>query len=72
MKILRTEQDVTEEVLALAEETVDWFDDEPTMPTEDFIDRMFRNPTDCDIEDYNNGAAKKIMRHARKVRRERQ
>lgn len=72
MKIIKTEQDVTDEILEMAEETVDWFDDEPTMPTEEFIDRMFRHTTSVDIEDYDNEAARKIMRHARKIRRDRQ
>ena len=69
IRVLETASDVTPEILAIAEETVDWFDDEPQMRTQAFIDRMMGGT--LDIEDYDNPAARKIMRHARKVRRER-
>jgi len=69
--ILETADDVTPDVLARAEETVDWFDNEPTMPTEDFLDRMFRRDREYDLEEYDNPAARTIMRHARKIRRDR-
>ena len=70
MKVLVTEADVTPEVLAEVEGFVEWFEDEPTMSSEDFIDRMFKYPSRWDIEDYDNPAARKIMRHARKIRKE--
>ena len=70
MKIVTTRKDVTPELLALAAETVEWFEDQPTMPTEDFLDRLFKHPTRWDLEDYDNDAARAIMQHARRVRRE--
>lgn len=68
--ILESEEDVGEDVLAEADEAVDWFDDEPSMPAEDFFDRMFKH-SKYDLEEMDNPAAKKILRHARKLRRER-
>ena len=65
-RILVTTADVTADVLALADEAVEWFEDEDTMPTEDFLDRMFKHPHGTDLEDYDNPAARAIMRHARK------
>jgi hypothetical protein len=60
-------------------DTVDWFDNEPTMPVSDFLDRMFSRyggPTDSDgneldIDQLDNPAARRIMSRARKLRKER-
>lgn len=73
LRLLETVDDVTPDVLAAAEETLDWFDDEPRMSTEDFIDRLCAQPLaqGWDIEVYDNPAVRKIMRHARALRRER-
>lgn len=77
LAILYDADDVTDKVLRDAEETVDWFDDEPSMPTTDFIDRMCQgggylaDGTPYDIEELDSPAVRKIMRHARQVRRDR-
>lgn len=77
-RVLVTEEDVTPEIEAFVEETVDWFDDERTMPTEEFIDRLCktyggdgRGEADFDLDQYDNPAARKIMRIARRIRKER-
>lgn len=72
-RVLETEADVTDAILALVDECVDWFDNEPTMPTEAFIDRLCATygAITWDIESYDNPAVRKIMRRARGVRRER-
>lgn len=73
MKVLETEDDVTPTILASVEDCVDWFDDEPTMPLEEFLDRLCGTYANgWDIESLDNPAVRKIMRHARKIRRERQ
>lgn len=58
---------------------LDWFDDEPRMPTDDFLDRLFPrygSMTDdqgreLDLDSLDNEAARRIMQRARKLRRER-
>lgn len=77
--ILETEDDVNEEVSASIEDGVDWFDDEPSMPADEFFDRMFgryglhrKEGGIYDLEETDNPAAKKILRIARKIRKERQ
>lgn len=72
LRILETEADVTDDILASVDECVDWFDDERTMPTEEFIDRLCDSyGAGWDIESYDNPAVRKIMRRARQIRRER-
>jgi len=70
--ILREAEDVTKAILESVRECVEWFDDEPTMVTEDFIDRLCDSygGDDFDIENYDNPAVRKIMREARAIRRE--
>jgi hypothetical protein len=68
-RALVTAEDVTEGVLACVRDCVDWFDDSPTMPTEEFIDRLCVSyGSDFDLESYDNEAARKIMRAARQER----
>lgn len=70
-RLLTEATDITPDIEQAVEETVDWFDGEP-MPTEAFIDRLCDTYADgWDIESYDNGAARKIMGLARKIRRER-
>ena len=69
--ILREASDVTNDILRFIEETVEWFEGESSMPTEDFIDRFcdIHGGDDWDIEDYDCPAARKIMQEARRIRR---
>jgi hypothetical protein len=60
---------VTEDIRALIPETVDWFEGERTMPTQDFIDRFCQGADGWDIESYDNPAVRLIMRLAREERR---
>lgn len=58
---------------------LDWFDDEPKMGTEEFLDRLFPRyggPSDSDdneldLDQLDNAAARRIMARARKLRKER-
>ncbi len=73
-KILETADDVTPDVEKWITFCVDWFDSEPTMGVQEFIDRFCETYGDgqFDIESYDNPAVRKIMRLAREDRRERQ
>jgi hypothetical protein len=59
---------------------LDWFDDEPRMPTDEFLDRLFPRyggPLDSDgreldLDQLDNSAARRIMSRARQLRRERE
>ena len=59
---------------------LDWFDGEPKMATDDFLDRLFpRYSSLCDsdgrlldLDQMDNEAAKRIMLRARKLRKERE
>ena len=70
--ILREAADVTPYILQCVEETVEWFADEPSLSTEEFIDKLcgIYGRGDWDIEDYACPAVHKIMREARRIRRE--
>ena len=69
-RILVTAEDVTPDVRAVIPEAVDWFDDERSMPTEAFIDRLCDSyGSGWDIESYDNEAVRLIMRLAREERR---
>lgn len=70
-RVLTTEDDVTSEIRECIAEAVDWFDDERSMPTEAFIDRLCDYAFGWDIESYDNEAVRLIMRLARAERRER-
>lgn len=72
LRILEAAEDVTDADLDAAVRTLDWFEDEPRMPsTEDFIDALCkREASDFDIELLDCPAVRKIMRHARQARRE--
>lgn len=71
MKILEAADDVTPEIEQHVRDTVDWFEDEPTMPTDEFIDRLCNTygGEGWDLESYDNPAARKIMRIARQEKR---
>jgi hypothetical protein len=74
-KMLQTEEDVTDEILGCLDGALDWFEDERGVPTEDFIDRLcktYLNSLWYDLDSYDNEAARKIMREARKLKRERE
>lgn len=77
-RVLREAEDVTPDVEALVRECVDWFEDEPTMGTQEFIDRLCKtyggagySPDDFDLDNYDSPAARRIMRIARAERKER-
>ena len=70
-RILVEAADVTPDIEAAIDQTVDWFEDSP-MPTAEFIDKLCDIYADgWDIESYDNAAVRKIMRIARDVKRER-
>ncbi len=70
LRILVTADDVTPDVLEAVEDTLEWFDGMP-LNTEAFIDRFAGTCGDgWDIESYDNPAVRKIMGHARKLRKE--
>jgi len=78
-KILQEADDVTPQIEADLESCVDWFVDEPTMGTQEFIDRLCQTyggsgwrEGDYDLDRYDSPAARKIMRLARKIRKESQ
>lgn len=73
-KMLVTADDVTPEIETHIASAVEWFDGSRTMGTEEFIDRLCKTygGTDYDLESYDNDAARKIMRIARRIRREAQ
>lgn len=72
MKMLRTAEDVTPEILAAAEEVESgWFGDRP-IDWDDFIDRLcaeYGGDDSFDIDQYDNPAIRKIQRHIRQMRR---
>lgn len=77
-RVLREAEDVTPEIEEFVRQTVDWFDDEPTMGTQEFIDRLCKtyggsgeSVDDFDLDNYDSPAARRIMRIARAERRER-
>lgn len=70
MRILETAADVDEQVVEAINETLDWFDGERGLNTEEFIDRLCGDGSAFDIENYDNPATRKIMRLAREARRE--
>ena len=71
--ILETADDVTADVLAEVEEAVEWFGDGEPMGTEALLDRLCpiyaADGRAYDVESFDNPAVRKIMRHARAVRR---
>lgn len=72
---LETAGEVTEEILAIAEETYDgWFDDDQSIDWEEFIDRMcaegyLADGSRLEFEEYDNAAIRKIQRHIRAYRK---
>lgn len=72
--MLDSVDDVTEEVLKIAEEVESgWFEDEPKIDWESFIDRLanYGKYADVpfDIDQYDNPAVRKIQKHIRYIRR---
>lgn len=61
-------------------EALDWFDDEPKMPTDEYLDRLFprygglrdNQGRELDLDQLDNAAARRIMSRARSLRRERE
>ena len=59
---------------------IDWFDDQRSMPTDDFLDRLFPrygsltdgDGRELDLDQLDNPAARRIMSRARKLRKERE
>lgn len=70
----QTAGEVTDEMLALAEETHDsWFDDGGPIDWDEFIDRMvgygyLSDGTRLEFDTYDNPAIRKIKRHVREYR----
>ena len=80
-RILQTAAEVDEFISdEHLDSALDWFDGEPKMPTDDFLDRLFpRYSGLCDndgrlldLDQLDNEAAKRIMLRARKLRKERE
>lgn len=76
-KLLVEEEDVTDEILEHALDCLDWFQDRKGLSTQDFIDRLAQSyggsgydPDNWDIDSYDNPAVRKIMRVARRAKRE--
>lgn len=69
---LHRAEDVTEEMLASVDDCLDFFEGE-RLSTVEFIDRFatIYLPKRWDIEEYDSPASRKIMREARRLRRER-
>lgn len=71
-RLLTKAEDVTPDMLEAAVGCLDWFPDGEPMPEDDFIDRLCRdylNDAGWEIEQLDTPATRKIMRHARAVRR---
>lgn len=66
-------EDVSEEMLTLAEETYDaWFSDDERIDWEEFLDRLCKWSINADpaweLDEYDNPAVNKIKRHIREYR----
>lgn len=69
LKILVTVDDLPDNINRAIEETLGWFDDEPRLNGEEFIDRLCKTYADgWDIESYDNPAVREILKRARKLR----
>jgi len=77
---LLTSEDVDETISdEMLNDALDWFDGEPKMPTDEFLDRLlpFHGcPRDSagrmlDLDSFDNEAARRIMSRARRLRKER-
>jgi hypothetical protein len=54
----------------MLDETLDWFEDDRGVPTEEFIDRLCTTYADAwDIDNYDSPAARRILSRARKIKR---
>jgi hypothetical protein len=59
---------------------IDWFDDQRTMPTDEFLDRLVpryggltdEQGNELDLDQMDNDAARRIMSRARRLRKERE
>ena len=78
-KILKSADDVTPEIEQHVVSCVEWFEDSPTMGVTEFIDRLCKtyggsgyDDGDYDLDSYDSPAARKIMRLARKTRKEKE
>jgi hypothetical protein len=79
-RLLQTAEEVDALITdADLDSALDWFDGEPRMPTDDFLDRLFPRyggPTapdgaELDLDQLDNPAARRIMARARALRKER-
>lgn len=79
-RMLQTAEEVDEFISdELLNSAIDWFEGEPKMPTEDFLDRLFPKYGDIydtdghalDLDQLDNPAARRIMARARRLRKER-
>lgn len=79
-RMLQTAEEVDELISdELLNGALDWFHDEPRMPTDEFLDRLFPRYGDIydpdgrplDLDQLDNAAARRIMARARKLRKER-
>lgn len=74
VRLLVKAEDVTDHMLVLAGNCVeDWFTPERSMSEDEFIDRFcagYLYPEGWDIENLDTPAVRKIMRSARRARRE--
>ena len=72
MRNLHAAEDVTQEMEPLIESTLAWFPQDEPLSGEDFIDRfaLDHGGQAWDIENYNSPASQKILRIARRMRRE--
>lgn len=80
--LLQTAEDVdthiTDEEI---DEALAWFNDEPKMPAEEFMDRLFskyggpkfkgEEYDEVDLDQMDNDAARRLMSRARRMRKER-
>jgi len=79
-RMLQTAEEVDELITdEMLNSALDWFDDEPKMPTDEFLDRLFPRygekldpeGREIDLDQLDNAAARRIMSRARKLRKER-
>jgi len=79
-RMLQTADEVDEIITdAMLDEALDWFDDERSVPTDEYLDRLFprhgaivdAEGREVDLDSLDNPAARRIMSRARKLRRER-
>ena len=71
-RVLVEADDVTDEVLAQIPDCLEWYSDRRTVPAEDFIDKFsdtYGYP-EWELDNYDSPAARKILKEARRLKRE--